>query len=121
MSHHQTLDCDDCSTDYTAQRHHTALLYLAWKKHVHHSYKLLIDMLSAYPECLKVSCRPATIAPINLVMMVLLDNNNGGSEGSWCHDSSSRGSRWWWCGDDITAVFGVVNKLWFYLFLLGFA
>ena len=37
-----------------------------------HSYKLLVDTLSAYPECLKVSRGPATIAPIDLVMMVLL-------------------------------------------------
>ncbi|KAH9054858.1 hypothetical protein EDB87DRAFT_1644608 [Lactarius vividus] len=50
----------------------TAPLDPAWKKRVQHSYKLLIDTLSAYPECLKVSRGPATIAPIDLVMMVLL-------------------------------------------------
>ncbi|KAH9062537.1 hypothetical protein EDB83DRAFT_2552030 [Lactarius deliciosus] len=50
----------------------TAPLDPAWKKRVHHSYKLLIDTLSAYPDCLKVSRGPATIAPIDLVMMVLL-------------------------------------------------
>jgi hypothetical protein len=44
----------------------------AWKKRVQHSYKLLIDTLSAYPECFKVSRGPTTIAPIDLVMMVLL-------------------------------------------------
>ncbi len=33
---------------------------------------LLIDTLSAYPECLKVSRGPATIATIDLVMMILL-------------------------------------------------
>ena len=44
----------------------------AWKKRVQHSYKLLVDTLSSYPECLKVSRGPATIAPIDLVMMVLL-------------------------------------------------
>ncbi|KAH9033794.1 hypothetical protein EDB85DRAFT_2144749 [Lactarius pseudohatsudake] len=44
----------------------------AWKKWVQHSYKMLIDTLSAYPDCLKVSRGPATIAPIDLVMMVLL-------------------------------------------------
>ena len=50
----------------------TAPLDPAWKKRVQHSYKLLVDTLSAYPECLKVSRGPATIAPIGLVMMVLL-------------------------------------------------
>ncbi|KAH8995990.1 hypothetical protein EDB92DRAFT_2112744 [Lactarius akahatsu] len=50
----------------------TAPLDPAWKKRVQHSYKLLIDTLSAYPDCLKVSRGPATIAPIDLVMMVLL-------------------------------------------------
>ncbi|KAN0137499.1 hypothetical protein V8E53_004550 [Lactarius tabidus] len=44
----------------------------AWKKRVQHSYKLLIDTLSAYPDCFKVSRGPTTIAPIDLVMMVLL-------------------------------------------------
>lgn len=44
----------------------------AWKKRVKYSYKLLIDTLSAYPECLKVTRGPSTIAPIDLVMMVLL-------------------------------------------------
>ena len=69
-SHHQTHDRDDRATDHMAHRYcaarpsvevaRTALL------------KLLVDTLSAYPECLKVSRGPATIAPIDLVMMVLL-------------------------------------------------
>ena len=50
----------------------TAPLDPAWKKRVQHTYKLLIDTLKAYPDCLKVSRGPATIAPIDLVMMVLL-------------------------------------------------
>ena len=50
----------------------TAPLDPAWKKRVQHSYKLLIDTIVAYPECLKVTRGPATIAPIDLVMMVLL-------------------------------------------------
>ncbi len=37
-----------------------------------HSYKLLIDTLSAHPECLKVLRGPTMITPIKLVMMVLL-------------------------------------------------
>jgi len=44
----------------------------AWKKRVQHTYKLLVDTLVAYPDCLKVSRGPATIAPIDLVMMILL-------------------------------------------------
>ena len=44
----------------------------AWKKRVHQTYKLLTDTLAAHPKCLKVSRGPATIAPIDLVMMVLL-------------------------------------------------
>jgi hypothetical protein len=43
----------------------------AWKLRVQYSYKPLIDTISAYPECLKVTRRPA-IAPVDLVMMVLL-------------------------------------------------
>jgi len=39
---------------------------------VKHSYKLLVDTISKHPECLKVSRGPATIAPIDLVMMALL-------------------------------------------------
>src|SRR6266404_1141022 len=50
----------------------TAPLDPAWKKRVHHSYKLLVDTISKYPECLKVTRGPATIAPIDLVVMVLL-------------------------------------------------
>ena len=50
----------------------TAQLDPAWKKRVQHSYKLLVDTISAYPERLKVSHGPATVAPIDLVMMVLL-------------------------------------------------
>ena len=37
-----------------------------------HSYELLVDTLSVYPECLKVSRGHATITPIDLAMMVLL-------------------------------------------------
>ena len=36
------------------------------------SYKLLIDTLSGYPECLKVSRRPAMIAPLNPMMTLLV-------------------------------------------------
>jgi hypothetical protein len=50
----------------------TAPLDPAWKKRVQHTYKLLVDTLVAHPECLKVTRGPATIAPIDLVMMVLL-------------------------------------------------
>ena len=46
----------------------TAPLDPAWKKRVQHSYKLLVDMIVAYPECLKAT-RPATIASIDPVMM----------------------------------------------------
>ncbi|KAH9011616.1 hypothetical protein EDB84DRAFT_1007766 [Lactarius hengduanensis] len=49
----------------------TALFDPPWKKRQQHSYKLLIDTLSEYSECLKVSHGPATIAPIDLVMVVL--------------------------------------------------
>ncbi|KAF8263209.1 hypothetical protein EI94DRAFT_609661 [Lactarius quietus] len=56
----------------TAWLKDTAPLDPAWKKRVQHSYKMLIDTLSAYPECLKVTRGPTTIAPIDLVMMVLL-------------------------------------------------
>jgi hypothetical protein len=50
----------------------TAPLDPAWKKRVQQTYKLLVDMLAVYPDCLKVTRGPATIAPIDLVMMVLL-------------------------------------------------
>jgi hypothetical protein len=50
----------------------TAPLDPIWKSRVHNTYKLLLDTLSVYPECLKVTRGPATIAPIDLVMMVLL-------------------------------------------------
>src|SRR6266478_5040347 len=50
----------------------TAPLDPAWKKRVQHTYKLLVDTLVAYPDCLKVTRGPTTIAPIDLVMMVLL-------------------------------------------------
>ncbi|KAI9452686.1 hypothetical protein BJY52DRAFT_1291929 [Lactarius psammicola] len=56
----------------TAWLKDTAPLDPTWKKRVQHSYKLLIDTLSAHPECLKVSRGPATIAPIDLVMMIVL-------------------------------------------------
>lgn len=50
----------------------TAPLDSTWKKRVQHTYKLLVDTLAAHPDCLKVTRGPATIAPIDLVMMVLL-------------------------------------------------
>jgi len=50
----------------------TAPLDPAWKKKVQHTYKLLVDTLVAYPNCLKVTRGPVTIAPIDLVAMVLL-------------------------------------------------
>ncbi|KAH9957584.1 hypothetical protein BC827DRAFT_1224453 [Russula dissimulans] len=50
----------------------TAPLDPAWKGRVQHTYKLLIDTITAHPDCLKVTRGPATIAPIDLVMMVLL-------------------------------------------------
>ena len=50
----------------------TAPLDPAWKKKVQHTYKLLVDTLVAHPNCLKVTRGPATIAPIDLVMMVML-------------------------------------------------
>jgi hypothetical protein len=64
------------STSTTAQQttwlRDTAPLDPIWKSRVQHTYKLLLDTLSVYPECLKVTRGPATIAPIDLVMMVLL-------------------------------------------------
>lgn len=50
----------------------TAPLDPAWKKRVQHTYKVLVDTIVAHPNCLKVTRGPATIAPIDLVMMVLL-------------------------------------------------
>jgi hypothetical protein len=50
----------------------TAPLDPAWKRRVQHTYRLLVDTLSAHPDCLKVTRGPATIAPIDLVMMVVL-------------------------------------------------
>ncbi|KAI9510348.1 hypothetical protein F5148DRAFT_1180214 [Russula earlei] len=44
----------------------------AWKKRVQHTYQLLVDTLTAHPDCLRVTRGPATIAPIDLVMMILL-------------------------------------------------
>ena len=44
----------------------------AWKKKIQHTYRLLVDTLVAHPNCLKVTRGPTTIAPIDLVMMVLL-------------------------------------------------
>jgi hypothetical protein len=50
----------------------TAPLDPEWKTRIQQAYKLLLDTLAAYPDSLKVSRGPATIAPIDLVMMVLL-------------------------------------------------
>jgi len=50
----------------------TAPLDPAWKNRVQNTYKLLIDTITAHPDCLKVTRGPVTIAPIDLVMMVLL-------------------------------------------------
>ena len=50
----------------------TAPLDPTWKKRVQHTYKLLVDTLATHPDCLKVTRGPVTIAPIDLVMMVLL-------------------------------------------------
>ena len=44
----------------------------AWKKKVQHTYKLLLDTITAHKDCLEVTRGPTTIAPIDLVMMVLL-------------------------------------------------
>src|ERR1700761_7654317 len=56
-------------TDVTTT--HQAAWHAA-RKRVQHSYKLPVDTLSAYPECLKVSREPATIVSIDLVIIVLL-------------------------------------------------
>jgi hypothetical protein len=50
----------------------TAPLDPKWKNRIQLAYKLLLDTLAAYPGSLKVTRGPATIAPIDLVMMVLL-------------------------------------------------
>jgi hypothetical protein len=63
------------STTYSQQAtwlKDTAPLDPAWKKKIQHTYKLLVDTLVTYPNCLKVTRGPTTIAPIDLVMMVLL-------------------------------------------------
>jgi hypothetical protein len=60
------------TSQQTAWLKDTAPLDPAWKKRVQHTYKLLVDTLVAHPNCLKVTRGPATIAPIDLVMMVLL-------------------------------------------------
>ncbi|KAI0289070.1 hypothetical protein BC826DRAFT_640390 [Russula brevipes] len=60
------------TTQQTTWLKDTAPLDPAWKKRVQHAFKLLVDTLAVYPECLKVTRGPATIAPIDLVMMVLL-------------------------------------------------
>jgi hypothetical protein len=60
------------TTQQTTWLKDTAPLDPAWKKRVQHTYKLLIDTLAVHPDCLKVTRGPATIAPIDLVMMVLL-------------------------------------------------
>jgi hypothetical protein len=56
----------------TAWLRDTAPLDPAWKKRVQHSYRPLVDTLAAYPDCLKVTRGPTTIAPIDLVIMALL-------------------------------------------------
>ncbi|KAI0292356.1 hypothetical protein B0F90DRAFT_1770838 [Multifurca ochricompacta] len=60
------------TSQQTAWLKDAAPLDLAWKKRVQHTYQLLVDTLSAHPDCLQVAHGPATIAPIDLVMMVLL-------------------------------------------------
>ena len=60
------------TTQQTTWLKDTAPLDPAWKKRVQHTYKLLVDTLTTHPSCLKVTHGPATIAPIDLVMMVLL-------------------------------------------------
>ena len=60
------------NTQQTTWLRDTAPLDPIWKKRVQHTYKLLVDTLAAHPDCLKVTRGPATIAPIDLVMMVLL-------------------------------------------------
>ena len=69
-SHHLTHDRDDRATDHMAHRYCAARPSMEVARTA--LLKLLVDMLSAYPECLKVTRGPATIAPIDLVMMVLL-------------------------------------------------
>ncbi|KAH9033790.1 hypothetical protein EDB85DRAFT_1052514 [Lactarius pseudohatsudake] len=68
----------------------SALLDPPWKKRQQHSYKLLIDTLSEYSECLKVSHGPATIAPIDLVMMVLSSSRLVGALGDEGPDVEGR-------------------------------
>ena len=60
------------TTQQTTWLKDTAPLDPSWKKRMQHTYKLLVDTLKAHPQCLKVTRGPATIAPIDLVMMVLL-------------------------------------------------
>jgi hypothetical protein len=60
------------TSQQTAWLKDTAPLDPAWKKRIHHTYKLLVDTLTTHPNCLKVTHGPVTIAPIDLVMMVLL-------------------------------------------------
>jgi hypothetical protein len=60
------------TTQQTTWLKDTAPLDPAWKKRMQLTYKLLVDTLKAHPQCLKVTRGPATIAPIDLVMMVLL-------------------------------------------------
>jgi hypothetical protein len=60
------------TSQQTAWLKDTAPLDPAWKKRMQHTYKLLVDTLVTYPNCLKVTRGPATIAPIDLVMMALL-------------------------------------------------
>ena len=59
------------TTQQTTWLTDTAPLDSAWKR-VQHSYKLLVDTLSAYPECVIVSRGPATIASVDPVTMVLV-------------------------------------------------
>jgi hypothetical protein len=49
----------------------TKPLHLRWNNRMRHIYKLVLDTLTAYSDCLKVSRGPATIAPIDPVMKVL--------------------------------------------------
>lgn len=70
MSH--ILQCtSSTAAKQTTRFKYTAPLDPAWRQRVQKSYKLFVDTISTFSECLKVTRGPATIAPIDLVTMAL--------------------------------------------------
>jgi hypothetical protein len=69
---HLIIKRTTATSQQTALLKDTAPLDPTWKSRAQHAYGLLLDTLTAYPNCLKVSRGTSTVETINPVMAVLL-------------------------------------------------